>query len=293
MEIRVLKYFLAVAREENITKAAESLFLSQPALSRQLMQLEEELGAKLFVRGQHSITLTEEGMFLRRRAQEIIDLAEKTQAEFQGNDENLSGTIAVGSGELAAVSVLADLIKSFNEKYPDVKFDLYSSDTDHIKERLERGLLDLGILIEPTDLAKYAYLRMPVKERFGIIVHRDNPLAKKEGIAAVDLIGQRVSVPKRSANRSMLAVWYGDTLDKIDIHTTHNLIYNTAVFVESGYEVAVTLEGAVSLYQNPNIVFKPLSPEVVLTSVIAWKQMQPVSKATAKFIEHIRNAFQL
>lgn len=293
MEIRVLKYFLAVAREENITKAAESLFISQPALSRQLMQLEEELGVRLFMRGQHSITLTEEGMFLRRRAQEIVDLAEKTQTEFKGIDENLSGTIAIGSGELTAVRVLSDWIKTFNEKYPNVKFDIYSSDTDHVKERLERGLLDLGILIEPTDLAKYAYIRMPVSERFGIIAHKDNPLAKKDNIVATDLIGQRVSAPKRSANRSMLAVWFGDMLDKIDIHTTHNLIYNTAVFVENGYEVAITLEGAVSLYHNPNIVFKPLYPEIALTSVIAWKQMQPVSKATDKFIEHVRNAIQL
>lgn len=293
MEIRVLKYFLAAAREENITKAAESLFISQPALSRQLMQLEEELGVKLFVRGQHSITLTEEGMFFRRRAQEIVDLAEKTKTEFKGNDENLSGTIAIGSGELTAVRVLSDWIKTFNEQYPDVTFDIYSGDTDHIKERLERGSLDLGILLEPTDLAKYAYIRMPVFERFGIIAHKDNPLAQKESITAADLIGQRVSAPKRSANRSMLAVWYGDTLDKIDIHTTHNLIYNTAIFVENGYEAAITLEGAISLYHNPNIVFKPLSPEVLLTSVIAWKQMQPVSKATDKFIKHIRNAIQL
>lgn len=290
MEIRVLKYFLAIAREENITKAAESLFISQPALSRQIMQLEEELGVKLFVRGQHSITLTEEGMFLRRRAQEIVDLAEKTQTEFKGNDENLSGVISIGSGELSAVRILPKLIKTFTDKYPNVKFELYSNNTDHIKERLDRGLLDIGILLEPTDLSKYAYIRLPIHERWCVIMHKDNILATKENIIASDLIGQQVSIPTRTANKSSLAVWFGDVFDKLNVHVTHNLIYNTAVLVESGLGVALTLEGAVSLYKNPNIVLKPLYPETTLTSVIAWKQMQPVSKATSKFIEYIRNA---
>lgn len=293
MDIRVLKYFLAVAREENITKAAESLFISQPALSRQLMQLEEELGAKLFVRGQHSISLTEEGMFLRRRAQEIIDLAEKTKTEFKGDDENLSGTIAIGSGEMDAVRILPDIMRTFSEKYPNVKFELYSNDTDHIKERLERGLLDLGILLEPTDLSKYAYIRLPIREHWCVIMHKDNPLAQKENIVATDLIGQQVSFPTRTANKSALAVWFGDVFDKLNIHLTHNLIYNTAVLIESGLGVALTLQGAVSLYRNPNIVLKPLYPEMTLTSVIAWKQMQPVSRATDKFIAHIRNAIKL
>lgn len=293
MEIRVLKYFLAVAREENITKAAESLFISQPALSRQLMQLEEELGAKLFVRGQHSITLTEEGLLLRRRAQEIIDLAEKTQSEFKGNNGKLSGTIAIGSGELSAVSILPGLMKSFSEKYPNVKFELYSNDTDHIKERLDRGLLDLGILLEPTDLSKYAYISLPARERWCVIMRKDNPLAEKQSIVAADLAGQNVSIPTRTANKSSLAVWFGDKFDSLKIYVTHNLIYNTAVLVKSGLCVALTLEGAVSLYENPDIAIRPLFPEMTLTSVIAWKQMQPASKAAIKFIEYIRNAIKL
>lgn len=181
MEYRILKYFLVVAREENITRAAEILHISQPALSRQLMRLEEELGVQLFTRGRHSTSLTEEGMLLRRRAQEIVDLTEKTEREFRTNSEELAGTISIGSGEGAVMRYLAGLMKSFSEKYPAVTFDLYSGAADQVKERLERGTLDVGAFIGNIDLSKYEAVELPVKERWGGHRARQVP-ARREGL---------------------------------------------------------------------------------------------------------------
>lgn len=187
MEFRVLQYFLAVAREENITRAASLLHITQPTLSRQLMQMEEELGVKLFRRGKHSIQLTEDGMLLRRRAQEIIDLTEKTQKELKHGEEAVSGEISIGCGETKNMKPLSRMIASFRRKYPDVSFDIYTAIADDVKERLENGVLDMGLLLEPVEISGYHYLRMPLKEKWYVLMRKDSPLAEKQAITPDDL----------------------------------------------------------------------------------------------------------
>ena len=287
MELRVLKYFLTVAREENITRAAEILHISQPALSRQLMQLEEELGVQLFQRGRRNTSLTDEGMLLRRRAQEIVDLAEKTENEFRSGTEELSGLISIGSGEASTMRTLAELMQDFSERYPDVRFDLYSNNGDYIKERLERGTLDLGVLLGPTEISRYESLPLPGKERWGAIVPAKCPLAQKDFITPEDLVGRKVFMPYRGITQGV-ADWFGDCYRQMNVLVTYNLVYNAAMLVDCGVGAAITIDGAVALYQNPNVIFRPFSPELAFTSTLVWKRHQPMSRTVAGFIEFVR-----
>lgn len=188
MELRVLKYFLMVAREENITKAANLLHITQPTLSRQLMQLEDELGVKLFRRSNHSIILTDDGMLLKRRAKEIVALADKTAQEFLHKEEELTGEISIGCGETRNMTFVSEQIALFRKKYPFVQFNIYSANADDIKERMEKGLIDIGLLMEPVDISKYEFVRMPQKEQWGIIVPADNPLNNKKFVTPEDLV---------------------------------------------------------------------------------------------------------
>ncbi len=289
MELRVLRYFLTVAREQNITRAAELLHISQPALSRQLMQLEEELVVRLFERGWRNVVLTDDGHLLFRRAREIVELAEKTENEFKDEGDALSGVVSVGCGEAESMRRLAQLMRSFSEKYPNVKFDLYSNNADYIKEGLERGWLDIGLFLEPVDLSGYEYLRIGVKERWGVIVPADSALAQKESVTARDLIGCKVFASKRALAQGIVG-WFGDVYDKLDIYVTYNQIYNVAMLVDCGMGAAMCIDGAVSLYRNPNIVFRPFSPELTVVSALAWKKSQPASRAFKKFIEHLKQS---
>lgn len=197
MEYRVLKYFLIVAREENITRSAEILNVSQPALSRQLMQLEEELNTKLFIRGKRHLTLTDAGLLLRRRAQEIIDLTLKTEQEIQKENDNLEGTISIGSGEAQSMKMIAQWIQQFHELYPNVKFEIHSNNATYIQERLDRGLLDIGILLAPKDLTKYEYIPLKDQERWGALMHQSCPLTKKDYVTAQDLLNYKILIPKK------------------------------------------------------------------------------------------------
>lgn len=287
MEVRTLKYFLTVAREENITRASEILHISQPALSRQLMQLEEELGTQLFVRGRHSSALTEAGMLLRRRAQEIVDLTEKAEQEFQNRGDALSGTVSIGSGEADTMRYLAQIMRGFSELYPEVRFDIYSNDADHVRERLERGTLDIGVLLGNADFSRYESITLPGRERWGVIVPAKCPLAQKEYVAPEDLVGRRVFLAKRGVAQGV-ADWFGEYFDKMDVYATYNLLYNAAMLVDCGMGAAITIEGAAELYHNPNIIFKPFCPELAVTSTMVWKKHQPQTQAVSKFIEYVR-----
>lgn len=287
MEYRVLKYFLAVAREENITKASEVLHLSQPALSRQLMQLEEELGTELFIRGKRKITLTPAGTLLRRRALEIIELTEKAGREVRSQEGELEGVISIGSGEGETFRLFSRLMVDFQEQHPRIKFDLYTNNGDFIRERLERGLLDIGIIFKPKDLEKYDYLKLPDRERNGVIVPADSPLASKEYITPEDLIGQNLLLSKRAETLGF-AQWAGESFAKYTIPVTYNLAYNAALLVSQGAGVAQTIEGAVSLYRNPDILFKPFYPTFEITSCMVWKKNQPQPPAVASFIAYVK-----
>lgn len=234
MELRVLKYFLAVAREENITKAAEFLHITQPTLSRQLMQLEEELNAQLFIRGKNRIVLTDEGMLLRRRAEEIVDLANKTEKEFLEQDNLVTGEIFIGGGETNAMHILARIIKEFKEEYPQIKYQFYSGNADDIKERLDKGLIDIGLLTEPVDIEKYEFVRLEQKEVWGILAPKDSKLAAKEYATPQDLLKLPLLSTRRTIVQNEIANWFGQDYEQLDIIATYNLIYNAAIMVEEG-----------------------------------------------------------
>lgn len=288
MELRVLKYFLMVAREENITRAAQILHITQPTLSRQLMQLEEELGVQLFHRGKYSVSLTEDGMLLRRRAQEIVVLSEKTKKELQHREEMPAGEIAIGCGETKSMAVLSKKMVSFRQKYPLVQFSIYSAIADDIKERLEKGLLDMGLLTEPVDISKYAFIRMPDKERWGVLVREDSSLAEKDCVTPDDLRDIPLLMVRRELVRNELANWFGASYDQLEIAATYNLIVNAAFMVEQGLGVALCFDLG-TVFEN--LRFIPLSPRMETGSVLVWKKNQTLSAAQSLFIQHIKNTF--
>lgn len=288
MEIRVLRYFLTVAREESITRAAEVLHITQPTLSRQLSQLEEETGVRLFERGPRRIRLTSEGMLLRRRAEEILQLVDKTETELSEQQAQVEGTISIGSGESVSVQLLPGLFSSFREKYPRVSFDIFTATADLVKEQMDRGLLDIGLLLEPVDKEKYDFIRLNIREKWVVLMRPDDPLAAKEAVSAQDLLGLPLILPRRMAVRSELASWFGDYYELLNVIITSNLNTNGAIMVASGLAYSIVIEGAVSLWDQSKVTYRPLTPELTTTSVLAWKRGQPFSPAALKFIEHIK-----
>ena len=289
MEFRVLKYFLMVAREENITKAAALLHLTQPTLSRQLMQLEAELGVKLFHRSKHSIILTEDGMLLKRRAQEIVSLSDKTVQELSHKEDVLSGEIAIGCGETKNMLFLSEQIKKFRQKYPLVQFSIHSAIADDIKERIEKGVLDIGLLMEPVDVGKYEFIRMPQKEKWGILVRKDSELAAKESINPKDLTNVPLIMVKRELVKNELASWFGDYYEGLQIAATYNLILNAASMVERGVGVALCFDLGASFYED--LCFIPLAPTLETGSVLVWKKNQTLGAAASQFMRYLKNAF--
>lgn len=286
MEFRVLQYFLAVAREENITRAAASLHITQPTLSRQLMQMEEDLGVKLFCRGKHNIQLTEDGMLLRRRAQEIIDLTEKTQKELKHEEEAVSGEISIGCGETKNMKPLSEMIASFRQKYPDVSFEIYTAIADDVKERLENGVLDMGLLLEPVEISRYHYLRMPLEEKWHILMRKDSPLAEKQEITPDDLVDVPLIAAKRQSVRNELENWFGHDRGKPHIVLTCNLSHiNQSVMVESGIGAAIVMEFSCN---SDMLCLRPLSPEIISGCVLVWKKNMVLSSAMVHFIAHIK-----
>jgi DNA-binding transcriptional LysR family regulator len=289
MEIRVLRYFLTVAREENISKAADVLHITQPTLSRQLAQLEEELGTQLFCRGSRKITLTNEGMLLRRRAEEIIELVDKTSQEILASDAEISGTITIGAGELASVQTMMELCGSFQEKYPQVKFEFYTATADQVKERMERGLVDIGLLLEPIDMERFEFIRLDIKENWVVLMRPDSPLAAKTGVTPKDLAGLPLLLPSRLKVQSEVANWFGNEFENLNVRYTGNLSTNSAVLVQNGYAYAIVIEGSVMFWNPELIVAKPFSPPLTATTAFAWRRNQPFPKAAEKFIEYIKN----
>ena len=279
MELRVLNYFLMVAREENITKAARLLHITQPTLSRQLMQLEEELGVKLFHRSNHSIVLTDAGILLKRRAQELISLAEKTKREFR-MESVLSGEISIGSGEYRCTKLLTEMIELFRRKYPLIQFDIYSGNSDNIKDQIERGSLDIGLLLEPVDIEKYDFIRFPVKEEWGVLVREESDLAKKEAVCAEDLAGEPLILTRRERVQNELKNWFGKYADQLEIAATGNLTYNMASLVQSGAGTFINLNLNCK-YDGTRFI--PLFPSLVSGTVLVWKKSQPYSAAVTAF----------
>ena len=282
MELRVLHYFLAVAREENFTKAANMLHVTQPTLSRQIADLEQELGVKLFVRSNHNIILTEDGMILKRRAQEILSLADKTKRDFLQKDEALSGTISIGSGEFRSTEYLAKIIAEFRRKYPNVNYEIYSGNANNIRDYIERGFLDIGLMSEPVDMRKYNFVNMPVKEQWGVFAPSDSSLAEKESIRPEDLAGMSVVTATGDFNQSRIGKWLGDYKERVNIAATANLPYNEAVLAKENIGVMLSIN--LNCTYN-DLRFIPLQPVLELSTVLGWKKEQIFSATTSAFID--------
>lgn len=294
MEIRVLKYFLTVAREESISRAADFLHITQPTLSRQIMDLEKELGTKLLNRGKRNqkITLTDEGLLLRKRAEEIISLTNKTEAEFAVSDNIISGDIYIGSGETDAVRFIAKIAKDLQREYPNIHYHLFSGNADDVMERLDNGLLDFGILIEPADIKKYNYIQLPVKDIWGLLMKKDSPLAQNNTIKPQELIGLPLLASRQTLVRNEICSWGGYDFENLNIVATYNLIYNASIMVDEGFGYALCLDKLINT-EGSNLCFKPLEPLLESHLDIVWKKYQIFSKAAKKFLDKIKYEIHL
>lgn len=292
MELRVLKYFLSVARTGNITAAAHSLHVTQPTLSRQLHDLECELGRKLFTRGSHRVTLTRDGMLLRQRAEEILEIVDRTEAEFYANSRSVSGDIHIGCGESEALTLLAEAISAFRADHPQVRFHLHSGNAADVTERLDRGILDFGILIQPTGISRYASLPLPVRDIWGVILRRDHPLAKRKAIRPQDLTEVPLLLSKQILRNEKLhgpiAEWFGEHAATVRVAGTYNLIYNAALLVGAGAGCALGLDKLINTTGRSDLCFRPLTPKQEVGLDLVWKRDRLFSEAAEKFLERLK-----
>ncbi|MCH5277999.1 MAG: LysR family transcriptional regulator [Desulfovibrionaceae bacterium] len=286
MELRVLRYFLAVAQEETISGAAQRLYVTQPTLSRQMMDLEEELGKKLFVRGKRKIALTEEGKFLRTRAQEIVSLADRTRAEFRMPDENISGEVSIGGGETEAMRLVARTAARLQERYPHISYHLFSGNADDVAERLDKGLVDFGLVIGAVDLSRYTFIELPARDSWGVLMRKDSPLAAKSAVSPGDLEGLPVLCSRQSHNE--LAGWMGAARKPLNLVATYTLLYNASLMVEEGLGYALGLDGIIRSSEDSPLCFRPLEPRLDVGISLVWKKYQIFSKAAEKFLEYLR-----
>ena len=282
MELRVLKYFLMAAQEENITRAAKLLHITQPTLSRQLMQLEEELGTKLFKRGKHNIYLTEDGMLLKKRAQDIVALAERTEREFKEQKEDLAGEIIIGCGESRSMHEFAESIAEFQKMYPMVQYELYTANADDVKEKLDKGLLDLGMVTEPVDISKYNFIRMKRTEEWGVLVRTDSALARKGFATPEDLAVTPLIMVKRDLVKNELESWFGEYYPRLHVTGTYNLLNNAAIFVQKGIGAAICFEVG---NHYDNLTFVPMRPALHSGCVLIWRKNEALSDTVKKFLD--------
>lgn len=288
MELRQLKYFLAVTREQSISKAAEALYTTQPNLSRQMQNLEKEIGQQLFIRGTKKITLTETGQLLRKRAEEIIELYNQTEAELDKPFSEVKGDIYIGGGESYAMGFIAQAIRLVQSDYPNVKFHLFSGDSATISERLDKGLINFGIFIEPFDLSRYDHLRLPLYDTWGVLMRKDSPLAAKERITPEDLWDKPLIRSRQSVGKNKISEWFIKTSDELNIVATGNLLYNMSLLVEQGVGYAVSLDKIINTSGNSNLCFRPLYPELISHLDIAWKKYQVFPKHIQIFLQRLQ-----
>ena len=287
MEIRVLRYFLETAREGNMTRAAERLFISQPTMSKQLKELENELGAKLFIRSNYSIRLTEAGMLLRDRAEDILSLVAKTEAEFKSLEETNSGDIFVGAPESEAMSLFAEAVHTLQKNYPRIRCNIYSGNLSDVCERLDKGLLDFAIVMSYVDLSKYNYLELPMKDTWGILMRKDDPLAGKSSFAASDLdklplICSRQWIDQESPR------WLGAAAKDMNIVATYNLVFNGSVMVRAGMGYAVVLDKLVNTGEESDLTFIPLSGVPQTEMYVIWRKYQTFTPIAYLLLQELK-----
>ena len=288
MELRVLQYFLAIAREESISRAAEYLHITQPTLSRQIKELEDELGRRLFVRGSRKITLTEEGMLLRKRAEEITALLDKTESEITAAGEAVGGDVFIGCGETEGMNVIISAMKKMNEAYPDVHFHLYSGNDEDVSERLLSGLIDFGLFVGSTDLEKYDYVRLPEQDTWGLVLRKDHPLARQPFIRPGDLVAVPILCARQAIHSNELTGWLGQEFSKLNVRATYNLVHNAALMAKAGMGCVLTIDKLIP--EGGDLVFRPLEPVVRADLIFARKKHRVLSKAAEKFLSLLQTA---
>ena len=291
MDLKSLRYFLAIAEEGSISAAAESLNLSQPNISRQMTLLEKELGAKLFEHGSRRIVLTEEGTLLGRRAVEILQLADTAVTEIGSAGKDVIGTVRIGCGETDAMRVVARAIRRFSETHPMVRFELHSGNAEDVSDLLERGLVDFGVLIEPTDKTRYDYLSFPTDIRWGALVRRDDPLARLYGVSPSDISGRRVIVSRQNMAANGISGWMGPDFPEPDVVATYNLLFNASLLVSEGVGIALCLEGIVNTSGDSDLVFVPFEPELRVGMSLVWKKNSVQGRAQRLFLDGLREFF--
>lgn len=292
MDIRVLKYFLAVAREESITKAAETLQMTQPPLSRQLKDLEKEVGKQLLIRGSKRVTLTEDGVLLRKRAEEIIDLMEKTKAELSSSNENINGEIYIGGGETDAISFFAQVAGKLQKEHHLIHYHIYSGDAGIVTEKIDKGLIDFGLLIGSFDLTKYDYMRLPMTDTWGVLMRKDNPLAENESICAEDLWDKPLILSHQASSSSEMFSWLKTDISKLNIVMTYDLIYNASHFVKKELGFAIALDGLINTTGDSELCFRPLYPRMEAELCIVWKKYQVFSRASTEFLSQLKSEWE-
>ena len=287
MEFRLLEYFLAVAREQNITAAAESLHISQPALSTQLKALETELGKQLLIRGvkgSRKVILTEEGMILRKRAEEIISLMRRTEEEITGSNETIAGNVFIGTGETETVRLFAQVAKKLQQKYPDIRYHISSGNAEHVLEYLDKGLIDFGLLFTEIDPQKYESVPVPIKDTWGVLMRKDSPLAEKENICPEDLWDKPLIVSHQKGDDVYLNQWLQREESELHIVATYNLLFNASLLVDEGLGYALCYDKLINT-QGSNLCFRPFSPRLEARGFIVWKKYQVFSKAAKHFLD--------
>lgn len=290
MELRVLQYFLAVAREQNISSAAESLHISQPALSTQLKALEKELGKELLIRGtkgSRKVLLTEEGMLLRKRAEEILELVRMTESEIALSNEVIAGDVYIGTGESDMIRVFARSAKSVQEKYPDIHYHILSGNAAFVQEHLDRGLIDFGVVYGPVDPNVYSSIKIPIRDTWGVLMHKDAPLAQKRVMQPQDLWDKPLILSAQKADAWPMSNWFGQDITKLNVVATYNLVFNASLLVEEGLGYALCFDKLINVSGDSNLCFRPLSPKMEAEASIIWKRYQVFSKAADCFLREL------
>lgn len=290
MEIRTLRYFLAVAREENMTRAAEQLHVTQPTLSKTLKALEDELGKKLFTRHSFSIRLTDEGVLLRNRAEDLVSMADKIAQEFVTLDDITGGDIYLGLAESYQIRLLARAIREFRKQYPALRYHITSGDTEQVTEKLDKGLLDFAVLVEEPDKTKYESLVFPQADVWGLVFPADDPLAKKEAITVDDLIGMPLFCSEQSW-RNDLPRWCGGRMQELRLEGSFRLSYNGSMFAREGLGYLLTFDHLIDTSQESGLVFRPLNPRLENKLYLIWKRYQALSPIAERFLKHLQSSF--
>lgn len=293
MEIKVLRNFLAIAREENISAAAEFLHLSQPSLSRQMIDLEEELGTTLFLRSNRKITLTEDGVLLRKRAEEISEMIDKTEAELSSSNRNLSGDIYIGSGETDAVRDIIRPAIEIHQEYPEIRFHFFSGNFEIISERLNKGLLDFGVFIEPVNTKEYNCIKLPTQNTWGILMQKKNPLAAHPFITRDEFSRIPLIIPRQSLEDNGISEWLGGNSKDIHVVSTYNLIFNASILVDEGMGCALCHNKLVNTTGNSRLCFRPLHPVLHSNMLFVWKKYQIFSKASEYYLHSLQNLYSV